>query len=122
MHKYLFNIHYINNENLGGFIMKNSIWKFLLVLFLFINLFITTALADTVPQLEAKGVVLMDRITGTILFAKNPDVQFEPASTTKIMTALITLEKANLDDKVTIGVNPPLVDGSRIGIAEGEIY
>lgn len=102
--------------------MKNSIWKFLLVLFLFSNLFITTASADTVPSLEAKGVVLIDGITGAVLFSKNPDVQFEPASTTKIMTALITLEKTNLDDKVTIGVNPPLVDGSRIGIAEGEIY
>lgn len=102
--------------------MKNLIWKFLLVLFLFTNFFATPASADTIPSLEAKGVVLMDGITGYILFSKSPDVQFEPASTTKILTALITLEKTSLDDKVTIGVNPPLVDGSRIGIAEGEIY
>ncbi len=99
--------------------MKNLIAKILLILFICTNLIITTATATTVPPLDAKGVVLMDGITGTVLFSKNPDVQFEPASTTKLMTALVTLDNANLDDKVTIGANPPLVDGSAIGISTG---
>lgn len=100
--------------------MKNLIVKFLLVLFLCTNLLVTTT--NAVPTLEAKGVVLMDGTTGNILFSKNPDTKFEPASTTKLMTALVTIENSKLDDKVTIGVNPPLVDGSAIGIAEGQIY
>lgn len=104
--------------------MRNLTLKFILILFLSTNLLILTTNADSlpVPSLEAQGVVLMDGITGDVLFFKNPDVQFEPASTTKIMTALVTLEKTNLDDKVTIGINPPLVDGSMIGIATGEVY
>ena len=102
--------------------MKNLIAKILLILFICTNLIITTATATTVPPLDAKGVVLMDGITGDVLFSKNPDVQFEPASTTKLMTALVTLDNANLDDKVTIGANPPLVDGSAIGISTGQTY
>ncbi|MDZ5034345.1 D-alanyl-D-alanine carboxypeptidase, partial [Clostridium perfringens] len=48
--------------------------------------------------------------------------QYEPASTTKVMTALIVLENTKLTDKVTIGEKPTLVDGSKIGIAKGEVY
>lgn len=104
--------------------MKKSGVKILLILFISTNLIITTATATStaVPPLDAKGVVLMDGFTGDILFSKNPDVQFEPASTTKLMTALVTLDNAKLDDKVTIGANPPLVDGCVIGISEGQTY
>lgn len=102
--------------------MKKLVGKIFLILFICTNLIVTTTTATTVPSLAAKGVVLMDGVTGKVLFSQNPDVQFEPASTTKIMTALVTLDKTNLDDKVTIGTNPPLVDGSAIGIAEGQVY
>lgn len=102
--------------------MKKLIAKILLILFISTNIILTSASATALPPLFAQGVVLMDGITGKVLFAQNPDVKFEPASTTKIMTALIALEKTNLDDKVTIGVNPPLVDGSAIGLREGQVY
>ena len=102
--------------------MKNFIWKFILLLFVSTNLFITTVYANTVPPLDAKGVVLMDGVTGKVFYSKNPDTQFEPASTTKIMTALVTLENTNLNDKVTIGVNPPLVEGSIISMSTGEVF
>ena len=58
----------------------------------------------------------MDGKSGEILYDKNANVQYEPASTTKVMTAIVALENSNLDEKVTIGENPPLVDGSAIGI------
>lgn len=103
--------------------MKKLIGKILLLLIIFTNLTINVTSASTeIPPLEAQGVVLMDGTTGDILFSRNPDVQFEPASTTKIMTALVTLENVNLDDKVTIGENPPFADGSSIGILKGEVY
>lgn len=72
------------------------------------------------PAVTADGVVLMDGTTGEILYSKNPDVQYPPASTTKTMTALLTLERCNLDDVVTIGKNPPVADGSKIYLFEGE--
>ena len=53
---------------------------------------------------------------------KNANVQYMPASTTKVMTAILALENCQLDEQVTIGENPPLVDGSAIGLAQGEVY
>ncbi len=38
------------------------------------------------------------------------------------MTALLTVEKANLNDIVTIGKNPPLAEGTRVGLQEGDKY
>ncbi len=64
----------------------------------------------------------MDAKTGQVLYEKNSDVQYMPASTTKVMTAIIALEKCNLTDQVTIGENPPKADGSSIGIEQGEVY
>lgn len=104
--------------------MKKTLTKFLLLLFICTVFFtnITIENVHAVPLLEAQGVVLMDGKSGEILYSQNADVQYEPASITKVMTAIVVLENTNLDDKVTIGTNPPLVDGSAIGIREGEVY
>lgn len=82
----------------------------------------TKAKATELPPVYSEGAVLMDGRTGTVLYSKNEHTQFEPASTTKVMTALVVLENVKLTDKVTIGEKPPLVDGSAIGIREGEVY
>lgn len=75
---------------------------------------------DNPPTVSADSAVLMDATTGEVLYGKNMDTAYPPASTTKIMTALLTLENCNLDDVVTVGKNPPLADGSKIYIFEGE--
>ncbi|MFS0783285.1 D-alanyl-D-alanine carboxypeptidase family protein [Bacillus sp. 1P06AnD] len=54
-------------------------------------------------HITGEAAVLMDEKTGQILFAKNENKRLYPASTTKIMTALIALEKGNPEDKVTVG-------------------
>ena len=64
----------------------------------------------------------MDAKTGQVLYEKNSNNQYMPASTTKIMTAILALEKCNLTDEVTISENPPKADGSSIGIEQGEVY
>lgn len=53
------------------------------------------------PKVEAYSAVLMEAETGTVLYAKNPDTQLYPASITKIMTALLSLENCNLTDQMT---------------------
>lgn len=78
------------------------------------------AATGEIPSVSADGAVLMDAETGEILYSKNMDSAYPPASTTKLMTALLTFEKCNLDDVVTIGANPPKADGSKIYIYEGE--
>lgn len=53
------------------------------------------------PEIAAEGAVLIDGATGKVLYGKNADQQFYPASITKIMTALLVLERCGLDDTVT---------------------
>lgn len=104
--------------------MKTFILKILSLLFI-CSLFVSNiSIIDVkaMPYTEAQGVVLMDGKSGEVLFSKNADIQYEPASITKVMTAIIVLENTNISDKVTIGEKPPLVDGSAIGIREGEVY
>lgn len=53
------------------------------------------------PNIQAAAAFLADPITGQVLYEKNADERRFPASTTKIMTALLTLENASLEDTVT---------------------
>lgn len=93
----------------------------------FITLLCTNVKADTVnpPETGSDSVVLMDATTGDILYGKNIDSAYPPASTTKIMTCLLTLEKCKLDDVVTVSndftnKNLPLLDGNTICVKPGE--
>lgn len=63
----------------------------------------------------------MDYDTKEILYEKNMDMQLYPASTTKIMTAILAIENGNLDDIVTIDQEiVSLTEGSHIALEPGE--
>ena len=73
-----------------------------------------TTLEDSVKSegtnIEARSALLMEPISGKIVYEKNIDEQYAPASVTKIMTMLLTMEsvdngKISLDDKVTCSEN-----------------
>ncbi len=51
-------------------------------------------------ELFSQGAVLMDGMSGRVLYGKNPDLQLAMASTTKIMTCIVALETGNLEDVV----------------------
>ena len=55
------------------------------------------------PSIEGQSAVLMDAVTDTVLYSKNPDDRLYPASITKIMTALIAIRDGDLNDTVTVG-------------------
>jgi D-alanyl-D-alanine carboxypeptidase (penicillin-binding protein 5/6) len=74
------------------------------------------------PEIVGEAGVLISADTGRILYTKNEHTKMYPASTTKLWTAIIALEKGNLEDIVTIGKNPTLTEGSRIYLNEGEKY
>jgi D-alanyl-D-alanine carboxypeptidase len=92
----------------------------LLSIFIVFNIAPAVKAQANPPPASADSVVLMDATTGKILYEKNKDSAYPPASTTKIMTILLVLEKTNLDDIVTVSKNASLADGSKIYIREGE--
>ena len=53
-------------------------------------------------NLYSESAILIDYDTGSVLYSKNADEKRYPASTTKILTAIIAIEKCNLDDIVTV--------------------
>jgi len=77
----------------------------------------------TGPQLTAEGAILIEAETGAVLYEKNATERLYPASTTKLMTALLALENSALGETVTISHNAVYdidVDSSRIWVDEGE--
>jgi len=54
------------------------------------------------PDIISQAAILMDNKTGKILYAKSENEKMYPASTTKILTAILTLENCNLNDIVTV--------------------
>lgn len=72
------------------------------------------------PALAAQGAVLMDAETGQILLERNARVRYYPASTTKILTALVAIERGGLDDRATISPTAWDVEGTTAFIEVGE--
>lgn len=56
----------------------------------------------TEPTINSRAAIVYDRNSGFVLYGKKENEQCKMASTTKIMTAIIVLENANLDDIVTV--------------------
>ncbi len=81
--------------------------------------------AQPVLQTTAESAVLMDAVTGKVLFAKSPDKELPPASVTKVMTLLVALDalekgKVKLTDKVAASENASKMGGSQIYLEPGE--
>ena len=75
------------------------------------------------PAISAESAILMDADTGVILYAKDIHKKSYPASTTKLLTCLIAMERGNLDDMVPFSheaVFTVPVGGSNMGMDEGE--
>lgn len=73
-------------------------------------------------KVEAPAYILMDLDSGRILAQKNAHQRRPPASTTKIMTALLAIESGKLDQTFTIGPNPPKIGESSMYLEEGEVF
>lgn len=83
--------------------------------------------ANTSPEpnftIHSEGAVLIDSKTGTILYGKNENEKLYPASTTKIITAIIAIENCKLTDKITASYNAVMsipVGYSNAAIQPGE--
>lgn len=78
--------------------------KILIILFILIftlNVSISYGISD-VPEISVGAAILMDSSSEKILYSKNEYEKMYPASTTKILTAILTIENCNLDDIVSV--------------------
>jgi len=71
---------------------------------------------------SARSAILVDSSKGKKLYQKNANSKVLPASTTKIMTALLVLEKLSLNKWVTVSRSATLVQPSKAGLKTGERY
>ncbi len=75
---------------------------------------------DEEPKINSRAAIVYDRNSGLILFGKNENEKRKMASTTKILTAIIVLEKAKLDDIVTVSQKAAGTGGSRLGLHKND--
>ena len=78
------------------------------------------AQASPPPPVQARAYILVNPATGEVLAARRPDRRLPMASTTKLMTAIVTLERARLDDVVTVPRLAAAAGGSTSGLVPGE--
>lgn len=71
-------------------------------------------------EIKSLSVAVIDSSREEIVFAKNPYLKHPPASTTKLMTAIIAMESVNLSDIVTISRNASRVAPHKVGLIEGD--
>ncbi len=93
--------------------------KLLCALLMAVGMTVAPAAAEEIAT-AAKSCVVMDADTGRVLLWHNADTPLPMASTTKIMTALVALENAALDENVTAGRNAFGVPGTSIYLDLGE--
>jgi len=74
------------------------------------------------PAIVAEAAILIDQVTGKILYQKNADRLMYPASTTKILTALVAVEHGDLDEILTVGSEVLHIawDSSKAGFMIGD--
>lgn len=101
------------------------------VLSLFLSFILVTSLfavfcsADFTEELDCKSAILIETSTMKVLYEKNADMSYPPASVTKIMTALLVFEaldsgKISLTDKVPVSENAAGMGGSQVYLKVGE--
>ena len=127
-----------------NFDFKKYLFTFILLIFLFSNI----SLADNIDEelsltnseiiqasetstqnsnsknalkdINSRAYVVIDRNSNTILLGKNEFEKRKMASTTKIMTATVIIEKCNLSDVVTISKKAASVGGSVLGLKKDD--
>lgn len=101
--------------------MKNK-----LIIILCLSLVLCTSFNYEKPKkqksisLGAYSAVVIDQYSGRVLYSKNSDLKLPMASTTKIITTVVALEKGNLKDKVIVSKRAASVGGSSAELKEGE--
>ena len=105
---------------------KEIQFLFVLLFFFFFSFSSLTGTALALLNVRARAAVVMDGQTHKILYAKNPNLALKPASTTKLVTAMVVLDKLSPDAIVTVSrgaaytpsIAPHLIPGERMSVRD----
>ena len=81
---------------------------------------VTASNVSELPKTNSRRYIVYDRISKSMIIGKNEDVKSAMASTTKIMTSIVILEKADLGEMVTVSAKAGGTGGSRLGLKRGD--
>lgn len=98
------------------------VFIFMLCVFSFIS---SIAVYAAQPSVEGEGAILMEASSGKILYAKDENKHWEPASVTKLMTLAVLMDalasgKIKMDDKIVASPHACSMGGSQVWLKEGE--
>ena len=102
--------------------LRKGIIKLFSILFIFV-IFASNIFAAENVELYSKAAILVDNDSGKILYGKNENERVYPASTTKVLTAILALEKLDLNSSVVVSkeaVNLPY-GSSNAALKQGEV-
>jgi D-alanyl-D-alanine carboxypeptidase (penicillin-binding protein 5/6) len=71
-------------------------------------------------KIRSRSAIVVDAETGKVLYSKNPDLKLPPASTVKLMTAIVAIENANFTDITTVSKRAVRVSPSKAGLKAGD--
>ncbi len=80
----------------------------------------TPAAAGITDPFPYEAAAYLLAVDGTTVWARRPDARLPPASLTKVMTALLVLERGRLDEVVTVGPAAAAESGTRLGLRSGD--
>lgn len=104
------------------YLYKSIGFKICMILFIYFISFGNLFAADTL-ELYSKAAILIDNDSGKILYGKNENEKVYPASTTKVLTAILALEKLDINSSVVVSkeaVNLPY-GSSNAALKQGEV-
>lgn len=102
--------------------MKKAISVMLsMLMFLFFAVPVNAKTESKTPSVSAETFVLFCADNGQIIYSKNENKKMKPASTTKIMTSLLTLEEASSSNKKVTFTNDMVAEGSSMYLKIGDI-
>lgn len=101
------------------------IFSFIFIYFYTCNISYADTIPENNPKLYCNNNILMDAESGNILYEKNGYAKIYPASTTKVLTAILVLENLPLDEKIVASknaINSVPLESSVMGIKKEEIF
>ncbi|BAK80905.1 D-alanyl-D-alanine carboxypeptidase family protein [Candidatus Arthromitus sp. SFB-rat-Yit] len=80
------------------------------------------SLIDTNIIINSKSAILMTHQTSNVIYEKNAYDKFYPASTTKILTAIVVLETLDLNERVRVSKKASNINGTKVGLYQDGLY